>query len=442
MSSPDIGVGLKMLSEGRADEAYEVARQGVEAFPESAEWHHFSGFVASAAGDVLQAINHLAMAVTLDPSNVEILCNLALTLIDGADMPVEAENTARRALSINPEHAPAWHLLGISLDLQGRHGEAAVSFSTAIDFNPDHASAHNNLAMNRLLRGQFAAGWLEAEWRRKLGGEEFERFSHVPEWQGGPQPDKTIVIAAEQGLGDILQFIRYIPLVAERVGSVIVECPAVMRDLIAAVDGVDQVVCEGEEHPPFHTYIFIMSLPLIFGGQEKDFPSTVPYLRGPEGVTADLPKAEGKRAVGIIWAGASHHANDRRRSFAVSAFAPLAALDDVQLYSLQLGERGDDLKTVAWGENVRDLRGQIETFSDTAAIMAELDLIISVDTAPVHLAGALGRPVWTLLPFCPDWRWQLDRADSPWYPTMRLFRQPTPGDWDGVMRDVVDALEP
>lgn len=439
MNSPNFDDGIRMLAEGRPDEAYRMALDAIGRSPNDPKWHQFAGLASDALGETLQTVNHLAKAIDLEPDNTDTLCNLAAVLADKVDMFVEAENAARRALDIDPKKENAWNVLGKSLELQGRYGEAALAFSSAIDIVPDFAMAHNNLAMNRLARGDFSVGWTEFEWRIALGGEQYKRFRDYPQWNGEVLRDKTIVLAAEQGMGDILQFIRYAPMVAQRVGRVVVECPAAMRDLIATVPGIDDIVCEGEQHPPFDVFAFLLSLPRVFGTQSDSIPADVPYLRVPDGTQATVPAKDGF-SVGIAWAGRSGHGNDRRRSMTVEAFAPLFDLSGVQLYSLQVGERSGELAVAGGTDRVADLTNQVRTFSDTAALVSGLDLVITVDTALAHVAGALGRPVWTLLPFTPDWRWRLEGEGCAWYPSMRLFRQAHPGDWDGVMENVTGAL--
>jgi hypothetical protein len=247
------------------------------------------------------------------------------------------------------------------------------------------------------------------------------------------------LVHAEQGLGDTLQFIRYLPDVVAAGGRVVVECESGLARLIAAIDGVEGIVLKGAPLPAHALHVPLLSLPRIAGTTLASLPAAVPYLKTPEGARRPaLAPADGRRRVGIVWAGNPRHGKDRARSVALDHFAALARRDDVALYSLQVGARAAEL--AALDAPIGDLAPGLSDFADTAAALDALDLVITVDTAVAHLAGALARPVWTLLPVAPDWRWMLERDDSPWYPTMRLFRQASRGDWAGVFARVEAAL--
>jgi hypothetical protein len=265
-----------------------------------------------------------------------------------------------------------------------------------------------------------------------------------PLWLGEvPVAGRTLLLHHEQGLGDTLQMLRYVPLLAERGARVIVLVPAALVTIAATVPGVAQVVAEGPDLPAFDLHCPMMSLPLAFGTTLASVPANVPYLVAPAGVRADWRARLGpatRRRIGIAWSGSTTHQNDRHRSLPLRRLLPL--LDRrAEFISVQKEYRPDDQQFMLADRRVRDLAGQLGDFADTAGLLAELDLVICVDTAVAHLAGALGRPVWLLLPFAPDYRWLLGREDSPWYPTMRLFRQPAYSDWDAVISALGTALD-
>jgi hypothetical protein len=294
-----------------------------------------------------------------------------------------------------------------------------------------------------LHQGEYPEGWQEYEWR--LNPPQVIPFNCPhPRWDGTPQPKSGILIHTEQGSGDAIQFARYLPLVKQKFQRLLLVCIPELADLLGTVPGVDQVMLPGDiPLSAFQTYTSMMSLPLLFGTDADTIPQTVPYLRVPESSAQwKLPPASvatPRLKVGIVWAGSPTHKDDRRRSCRLTELLPFLKQPEVAFYSLQ--KRVTPLEQSQLREfGVIDLSEQLQTFSDTAAAMTQLDLVISVDTSVVHLAGALGRPAWTLLCYCPDWRWGLQGEQSPWYPTMRLFRQPQPGDWPTVMNQVQQVL--
>jgi hypothetical protein len=256
--------------------------------------------------------------------------------------------------------------------------------------------------------------------------------------------DRILLLHTEQGLGDAIQFIRYLPLVAQRGGRIIIECQAELQRLFQTMDERWQIVVRGQPLPAFDLHCPLLSLPRVFGTDLANVPNIVPYLHAD---AQDVRRWQHRLAghspnvkVGLAWAGSPTHKNDRNRSMKLATLAPLGQLSGVCLFSLQKGAAAAEAKTPPDGMKMIDWTDELYDFADTAALIANLDLVIAVDTAVVHLSGAMGKPVWTLLPFVPDWRWLLQREDSPWYPSMRLFRQPRIGDWDSVITRVVDAL--
>ncbi len=295
-----------------------------------------------------------------------------------------------------------------------------------------------------LSQGQFERGWKEYEWRWQLKDRKPlpEGFGQ-PLWDGKDLGGRRILMHGEQGCGDVIQFSRYAALVAERQGTVILGCPEALRPIMETVPGVAEVVTSRENHPPFDVHAPLMSLPAILGTTVETVPRQIPYLRAPEPkassstwIINDLPGLK----VGLVWAAESASLNTQLRSVGLNHLAPLSELAGIHWHSLQVGCAADELATSAFAGQIADWGHRFTDFGDTARAIGELDLVISVDTCVAHLAGALGKPVWSLLPFDVDWRWMLRRTDSPWYPTMRLFRQGKRGDWPEVVRQIGLAL--
>jgi hypothetical protein len=264
----------------------------------------------------------------------------------------------------------------------------------------------------------------------------------APRWDGGDIAGRAILLHVEQGIGDALQFVRYAPLLAHRGARVIVLCQPPLKRLFMEMDEVS-VVADGEPPPEFDLHLPLMSLPRLFGTTLATIPADTPYLRAdPVDVRAWNGKLGDKNhfKIGLVWAGNRRHLNDRNRSCALETLAPLAAVSGIRLYSLQKGEAAVETRNAPATMRLVDLNDELVDFADTAAVITHLDLVITVDTAVAHLAGALARPAWLLLPFAPDWRWMLAREDSPWYPSLRLFRQNQTGDWSGVLTAVMNAL--
>jgi tetratricopeptide (TPR) repeat protein len=358
----------------------------------------------------------------------------------------EALDCFDQAFAVAPGDADALDDRGNVLAALQRHAEALASYDQALAISPDSAKAHWNRALTLLRVGDFDEGWKEYEWRWKVNA------SWVPShdfpqhllWLGDkPIKGKTIVLHAEQGFGDTIQFVRFLPLVAALGANVVLEVQPALKILLSDVEGADKVIGKGEELPPFDFHCPLLTLPLALKIQVETIPAITPYLSAPEERMAlwasRLPKSDGPR-IGVGWAGNPDFANDRMRSIGLAPLTPLFSLPGFQFVSIQKDLRAGDQEILRNHPHVIHLGDKLTDFSDTAAVMSLLDLIISSDTAPVHLAGALRRPVWILLDQLSDWRWMLNREDSPWYPTARLFRQPKLDDWASVVERVTAEL--
>jgi Flp pilus assembly protein TadD len=407
------------------------------------------GNLLQAEGQVESAILNFEQALAIDPKNADVYTGLAVALNSQGDAEA-AIARLRQAIALNPNHARAYTCLGGVMWRQGKLEQATNHYRTATQLEPDQAEAHLGLAQSLLAIGDFRGGFAEFEWRWKLVP--FSSLSQ-PLWDGSNLQGETILLRAEGGFGDIIQFVRYAALVAEA-GRVILVCQPSLQRLLATAPGVDQVVVEGDL-PEFQAQAPLMSLPRILETTPETIPAQIPYLAPPAGHEFKLEQLpETKFKVGLVWA--SGHKADRgltnylnvmlresqqARSFPVAMYAGVLAIANVSFYSLQVGPNAAELVELGDRSQLQDLSPHIQDFADTAALISQMDLVISVDTAVAHLAGALGKPVWILLSHNPDWRWFLADEDTPWYPTLRLFRQSSPGDWTGVLAEVADALQ-
>jgi Flp pilus assembly protein TadD len=419
------------------------------------------------AGNPAEALVRFQEALVVDPSSAILLLHAGTALHDLKRYD-EAVSRYQEAVQINPDMGEVHNNLGTSLMALGRFAEAASCFSLsalllpenpvpltaratalqalgmvaeaeadcrrAIKLDPSFAAAHWNLALNLLLQGQYMEGWQEYEWRwRKPDFTSPARHEDVPLWDGSPLNGRTILLHAEQGFGDAIQFVRYASLVVRQGGDVILECHPQLVSLFQTLEGVRAVIPFGHALPHISCQAPLLSLPRIFGTTLQNIPSACPYVsaaaeqrrKWSELISGDQAGLK----VGLVWAGKCYP--DPLRSCRLEDFTLLGS-DGVTFYSLQLGDERSQLAAPPANMHVVDLTHRIQDFSDTAALIEQLDLVISIDTAVAHLAGALGKPVWVMLPWAPDWRWLRERADSPWYPSMRVFRQKESGEWGGV----------
>jgi tetratricopeptide (TPR) repeat protein len=461
-------LGLALKRQGRLAEAVASFQQAIYCrpdFPEAyrelgASFQHSAQFHADspktyndlggalfAQGRYEEALASFQKALRIDPHCAEAHLNVGAGYQAQGKLD-EAAASFRQAVACQPDWGRTHSDLGAVLYRQGKPREALVCFEDAVRCQPDFADAHHNLGILHLLLGNYEEGWPEYEWRWRTQdfrdwlsqpqNFELRNFSQ-PLWRREPLDGRTILLQAEQGLGDTLQFIRYAPLVRERGGRVIVQASAALKSLLRTCPSVEEVVGDSEPLPPFDVHAYLLSLPGIFRTTLATVPADIPYL------SADPSLVEKWREelnplksfkVGIVWQGSRSHKQDRYRSVALAEFAPLAAVPGVQLFSLQVGDGQEQLAALDGRFAVTDLGSRVDpaSFADAAAVVKNLDLVIAVDSAIVHLAGALGVPVWVALALSPDWRWLLERDDSPWYPTARLFRQTRLDDWEEVFQ--------
>ena len=393
-----------------------------------------------------QALADFDAALTLRPDDVVALNNRA-NVLRILQRPAEALLACERALKLRPDFVEALNNRGNILEALYRPEEALQSYGRALALRPDYAEIHWNAGVCRLRIGDFERGWAEHEWRRKVArfAPDYPVFPQQQWLQEKSRAGETVLLYAEQGLGDTIQFCRYAELLARLGLHVILEVQPQLKSLLSRLEGSAVVVGKGEPLPNFDFYSPLMSLPFAFATTLTTIPDRSPYI------FADPHKIElwrqrlgdrgGMRRLGIAWSGFGGHANDVNRSMSLQLLVKaIISKVPAEFVSLQKEVRPADREVLARDRDIRHFEDLLEDFSDTAALIHEMDLVISVDTSVAHLAGAMGKPVWVLLPHLPDWRWLLEREDSPWYPTARLFRQPSMGDWESVLSKVVGAL--
>jgi Glycosyltransferase family 9 (heptosyltransferase)/Tetratricopeptide repeat len=377
------------------------------------------------------------------PAHAETYLNRGSALM-GFARAAEAVAAFDRALALRPDYVRAHIGRGAARQALNQQHEALADFGRANALDKSNADAHHNAALAHLTLGDYRRGFEQYEWRWQRSGMPARRRSFgKPLWLGEyPLARKRILVAAEQGLGDCIQFARYVPMLAASGATVVLEAPPPLLSLLARLDGVAEVVARGDALPAFDVYCPAGSLPRALRTEVSTIPAEIPYLRASEERIANwrdrierLPTPR----IAVVWSGSADHANDRNRSLALRQMAPLLALK-AGFVSVQRDLRAADAEELTRQPALTHVGDALNDFDDTAAVLALVDLIITVDTSVAHLAGALGRPTFVLVPFCPDWRWMLARADSPWYPTLRLFRQPAAGDWESVIARVADAV--
>ena len=434
-------LGILFLKRGLAAEALAEFTAATRAVPGWwMPWVNL-GLLAQRAGHPAAALVPLRHATTLAPECAEAWHSLG-TALQLLHRDTEAEAAHRCALALDPGYLLANANLGRALRAQNRLDEAAAAYHTALALRPDHAETRWNLAVTDFLRGDWAAAWEGAEWRWRVPGFPARpRGFAQPLWQGEAASGRTLLLHAEQGFGDTLMMLRYLPLAATSGARLLLELPAALLPLATGLPA--EAILEGTALPTFDLQCPLLSLPRAFATTPATIPSA-PYLKPPPAAAARwarrLPADGGPPRIGLVWAGRSTHANDANRSIGLAVLAPLLAMPGLRFCALQTGPRGGDIARLGLGPQVEDLSSLMADFGETAAVLARLDLLVSVDTAVLHLAGALGVEFVALLPFAPDWRWLPGRDDTPWYPSGRLLRQVAPRDWSAPIAALAVVL--
>ena len=426
---------------GDIEGAIELYRRIISLYPACGDAYNNLANLLAGRAQLFAAVACLRRAARLAPGSATVFANLGNCLRQLGRFD-EASTAIGRALELEPDSAAVLFRLGLLLDDMGDGDRAIAYFDRAIEKQPDSVEMRWTRALAQLRMGDFARGFTGYEIRFQRIQTRIGHFT-MPPWQGENLAGRTILVHTEQGFGDALQFIRFIPTLATMGARVLFSSPPEMMRLMSGFPGVAANLVHGAPMPgvvDFH--VPILSLAYRLGITLETVARTTPYLAPPAGVVGPPVRRDPdtRLAVGIAWAGNPKHLNDANRSMPLEHFFALSDLEGVALYSIQKGARAADLRTLGFDAFVRDLDPGISDFADMAAAMMDLDLIISVDSAPVHLAGALGRPVFVLLPAKPDWRWMRGRDDSLWYPTLRLFRQRAPADWAGAMEGVHAAV--
>ncbi|MFO6421646.1 tetratricopeptide repeat protein [Hylemonella sp. W303a] len=449
--------GNHCLAAGDLAAAAAAYRAALSMDPTQAALHGNLALTLDEAGDVQAADHHYRQALALEPEQAQLWINHGVLLLQGKRL-CEAEAALRQALALAPDDTSALSNLGVLLAQQYRDEEAETTLRMALHLQPTHRNAAYNLGYLLLRQGRLEEGWLRLEQRDRHGAlaERLAKQLPCPRWQGEPLEGRSLLIALEAGHGDMVHFCRYAAL-AKAAGArrVTVLCHPALVNLFATLDGCDQALPFDQELPDgdtgqaadFDYWVPPLSLPYLFKTRLDSIPAPLPYLHAdPERVARWAPRLAappGTLKVGLVWKGNPNFENDAERSLpGLATLAPLGQTPGVAFFSLQKGEGEDEAQNPPAGLALTPLGGELKDFADTAAVITHLDLVITVDTAVAHLAGALNQPCWVLLPWhLPDWRWLLDRDDSPWYPgVVRLFRQTSMGDWPSVVARVARAL--
>lgn len=423
---------------GRLQEAVAIYARLLQRFPFNAELHNNIGVALRSMGRFDAAIAHYRQSLALEPGNAAHHSNLGNAL-RSAGRCEEALQHHFRAVGISDAYVEGFFNLGLTLRDMGRLEEALGCFQRAQQLAPDHVRARVEGAVTRLMRGDLETGFAEYEARHSLPEHPLPEFRE-PAWTGGDLAGKRLLLYPEQGLSDGLQFVRYAPALRARGAHIVALVQPLLRDIVRLSGLIDEVVAEGEPLPGFDCHASMLSLPALLGVSAST--ADVPYLQAPaQGRIRLGAHVRTRLKVGIFWAAMPGQSVDRNRSCPLGEFLALADNPEVLLFSLQGGAAQKDIEQLGAAALVHDVGRGIFDFAEAATVLTQLDLLITIDSAIAHLAGGMGLPAWVLLPHTADWRWMVNRADSPWYPSLRLFRQPAPGDWRSVMNQVRTSLE-
>lgn len=437
-----VGLGLALFGLERFQAALDQLNQAAKSLPRNPRVHYYRGLAFQKLRHFESAKRCFERTIELDPAHALGHFALAYALIKLRRLD-EAEPFLRRSLELDPKNPQAIAEMGMIELCKGRFAQGASHFEQALALDPQNAGAHFYLGLDHLMHGRFDKGWKELLWVRKIPDLSPPDLA-IASWDGQPDPEATVLLRAEQGFGDMIQLVRYASMVKERVGQVFLECPAPLRRALAAVPGVDEVIELGNFIPEGVKTIPLFNLPALFETKLETIPWNGAYIRGDFPMRAVLreffPRDSSKLRVGLVWQGNPEHPDDKRRSMPAELFARLARVEGVEFFSLQKGFGAEQTKSLQSRLPFRELGSLCEDFADTASVIQELDLVLGVDTSVIHLAGAMGKPAWAMLSFLPEWRWMLHREDSPWYPSLRLFRQKSSGDWEELLARVAAAL--
>ncbi len=438
-------LGVILKDQGQIDEGIKFLKKALEVEPNNAQSMCNLGAVYIAKERHAEAIEMLERAIAIEPDFILALNNLSSTLPNVGRVD-DAIAAAKRAIALKPDYAEAYNNLAFAYAMKGEMDDAVKYYRHAISLRHDLPMAHKNLGLCLLYLNQYVEGWKEYEWRW-LADQRRPRSAAQPLWTGGPLEGKTILLFAEQGLGDALQFARFAPMLAARGARVVLEIHPQLQHFARRLDGVAEVMPIFQTPPPFDTYQALMSVPGILGIGPDNIPGDVPYLSADPAKVAAWKERLGGHGfkIGVIWQGKGDTVIQKSRSSPLSALLPLTRIDGVRLISLQKDvyrDEGDvDIAALPIERLPADFDTGPDAFGDTAAIMENLDLVITIDSAVSHLAGGLGVPVWVALKSTPDWRWQIADTTSPWYPSLRLYRQPKAGDWNAVFARMADDVK-
>jgi Flp pilus assembly protein TadD len=433
-------LGTALATMDLLEPAEAALRRAIELQPEYFRALSNLGYVLQRRGNFAEAIDVFQKAHALLPADPQTLNDLG-NAFRANDQLDEAIAKYRQAIQTVPTFPASYNNLAVALLANNQLVDAEKACRTALSYQPDLPTAHYNLGMSLLSQGKLTEGWKEYAWRKRVEDKNIIcRDFPKPVWNGRDLAGKRVLIHAEQGLGDAIQFVRYLPMVLARGGKIILDCKPELIPLFQTNFELEQCVPTGEPIPPFDIHCPLLNLPMVFGTTLENIPATAPYLSATVDTTqrwrerlANVPGLK----IGLAWAGSPTHEQDRKRSITPDHFGGLGALRGVSLISLQKGLTANKSPQTL---KLLDFTGELSDFAETAGLIANLDLVVSVDTAVAHLAGAMGKPVWVLIPFNPDWRWMLERLDSPWYPRMKLFRQHQPHDWSISIRQVVELV--
>lgn len=419
---------------GRLDEAISSYLRLLQVRPYHAELHNNLGVALRLVGKLDASVSHHRLSLAADPDNPALHSNLGNAL-RAANQLDEAVKHHFHSITLNRDYGEGFFNLALCLRDLGRLDEAVGCFGRALALNPDNRRARVELAIALLMRGELADGFAAYETRKRLPETPTPEFSQ-PAWDGGPLQGKRILLYPEQGLGDVLLFVRFARDLKSRGATVVVLCQALLKELLAGIDFIDEVVAEGEKLPDFDVHASMVSLPHLCRADFADL-AAAPYLRAPAESRIKLGRRDKARLrIGIYWAAMPGQLLDRQRSVPFANFLSLAGDSELLVFSLQGGAHQKDIQQHGAGGLVHDVGRGIFDFAEAATALSQLDLLISIDAPIAHLAAATGMKTWVLLPSTADWRWQLGGTEAPWYPSARLFRRPRSGDWDSVFAEV------